>query len=222
MENKVVWSHSALKDYEGCARRYQEVRVLKNYKFTETEATRYGTDLHLAAEEYVRDGKPLPEQFKFIQDTLDALLAKPGRKLCENKMALTSDLQPCDWTDKKVWVRGIADLLIVEDDNLTAWVVDYKTGSNRYPDREQLQLMALMVFAHFPHVRQVNSALIFVVKNSIVTQTMTVEEKDFHWWRYRERVAKLAQCMDNDVWNPTQTPLCGWCQVKSCEFNPKH
>lgn len=222
MENKVVWSHSALKDYEGCARRYQEVRVLKNYKFQETEATRYGTDLHLAAEEYVRDGKPLPEQFKFIQDTLDALLAKPGRKLCENKMALTSDLQPCDWTDKRVWVRGIADLLIVEDDNLTAWVVDYKTGSNRYPDREQLQLMALMVFAHFPHVRKINAALLFVVKNDMVKATYTREDIEPAWWEYRERVARIEQAHDVDVWNPKPSPLCPWCPVTTCEYHPKH
>jgi hypothetical protein len=54
MPNIVVWSHSALKDYESCAKKYQEVRVLKNYQFTETEATRYGTQLHLAAEEFIR------------------------------------------------------------------------------------------------------------------------------------------------------------------------
>ena len=35
----VKWSHSALKDYEGCARRYHEVKVLKNYPFKDTEAT---------------------------------------------------------------------------------------------------------------------------------------------------------------------------------------
>jgi hypothetical protein len=99
-------------------------------------------------------------------------------------------------------VRGIADLLIIDDDGLKARVVDYKTGNDKYPDRDQLTLMSLMVFAHFPHIRQVNSALLFVVKNSMVTQTMTVEEKDFNWWRYRERVAKLAASYDNDVWNP--------------------
>jgi hypothetical protein len=115
-----------------------------------------------------------------------------------------------------------ADLLIIDDDGLKARVVDYKTGNDKYPDRDQLTLMSLMVFAHFPHIRQVSSALLFVVKNSMVTQTMTVEEKDFNWWRYRERVAKLAASYDNDVWNPTSTPLCGWCPVKSCEFNPKH
>ena len=80
---KVVWSHSSLKDYEGCARRYHEVKILKKYPFKETQAVIYGKELHKAAEDYVGKGEPLPEQFEFIQSTLDALMAKPGRKLVE-------------------------------------------------------------------------------------------------------------------------------------------
>jgi len=219
---KVTWSHSSLKDYEGCARRYHEVKILKKYPFQETEATRYGTQLHLAAEEHIRDDKPLPPQFAFIQPTLDALKKKPGRKLAEQKMALDEDLCPVGWFDKKVWVRGIADLLILDDDNLTAWVVDYKTGNNKYPDREQLVLMSLMVFRHYPHIREVKSALLFVVKEDIVKHSMSFDEAEAEWWKYRERVGRIAASMEADVWNPTRTPLCGWCPVKSCEFHKEH
>ncbi len=219
---KVVWSHSALKDYEGCAKRYQEVRVLKNYKFQETEQTKYGTELHLAAEEYIRDGKELPPQFEFIKDTLDALNRKPGRKLCEYQMALDADLNPCGWKDPNVWVRGIADLLIVEDDNLTAWVVDYKTGNNKYPDREQLKLMAMMVFAYFPHVRKVNAALLFVVKNDMVKYSMERSEAEPAWWDYRARIARIEQAHATGVWNPRPSPLCPWCPVTTCLNHPKN
>lgn len=222
MTNKVVWSHSALKDYESCARKYHVVRVLKQHKFVETEATRYGTQLHEAAEFYVRDGTPLPPQFEFVQPMLDALIKKPGRKLCEHKMALTVDLQPCGWIGDDVWVRGIADLLIVDDENLTAWVVDYKTGNNKYPDREQLALMSLMVFAHFPHIRKVNSALLFVVKNDMVKASMSVDEAADIWWKYRERIARIEAAHDTGVWNPKPSPLCPWCPVTSCEQHPRH
>jgi hypothetical protein len=219
---KVTWSHSSLKDYEGCARRYHEVKILKKYPFKETQAVIYGKELHKAAEDYVGKGEPLPEQFEFVQSTLDALMAKPGRKLVEYQMALTEDLQPTGWFDKNAWVRGVADLLIVDDDNLTAWVVDYKTGNNKYPDREQLKLMSLMVFANFPHRREIKSALLFVVKNDMVKHAMTVDQTDAEWWKYRERVGRIAASIDADVWNPTRTPLCGWCPVKSCEFHKEH
>ena len=220
--DKIKWSHSGLKDYEGCARRYQEVKVLKNFPFTDTVHTIYGKQVHESAELYVRDGKPLPPEHEFMKPILDSLLKKEGRKLAEYEMGLREDLSPCDFKADDVWVRGIADLLIIDDDGLKAWVIDYKTGNDKYPDKDQLILMSLMVFAHFPHIRQVNSALLFVVKGSAVKHKMTLDEVEFHWWRYRERVAKLAASYANDVWNPNSTPLCGWCPVKSCEFHPKH
>jgi hypothetical protein len=217
----VTWSHSSLKDYEGCPRRYHEVKVLKNYPFKDTDATLYGKELHTAAELYIKEGTPLPPQFAFLQGTLDALMAKPGRKLCEHQMGVTKDLKPCKFMDKEVWVRGIADLLIIDDENLTARVVDYKSGNNKYPDREQLKLMALMVFAHFPHIRRVSGALLFVVKEDIAKASFMVGEAEEHWWDYRERVARIEQAHETGVWNPKPTPLCGWCPVSSCEHNRK-
>ena len=217
----VTWSHSALKDYEGCPRRYHETKVLKKYPFTDTDATRYGKLLHEAAEFYIKDGTPLPPQFEFLKPTLDALNAKPGRKLCEYKMGVRADLTPCGFMDKDVWCRGIADLLIIDDENLSARVVDYKSGNNKYPDREQLKLMALMVFAHFPHIRKVLGGLLFVVKNDLVKASFMRGEAEEYWWDYRERVARIEQALDSGVWNPKPTPLCGWCVVKTCEFNKK-
>jgi hypothetical protein len=219
---QVTWSHSGLKDFEGCPRRYHEVKVLNNYPFQETEATHYGKEFHTAAELYIRDGTPIPKQFSYAQEVLDALLAKPGRKLCEYEMGITPDLQPCGFNDKGRWVRGIADLLVIDDDNLTALVVDYKTGNNKYPDLDQLRLMSMMVFKHFPHIRRVRSALLFVVKNDMVKSSMALGDADAEWWKYRERVAKLEQCHDTGVWNPKSSALCPWCPVKTCEYNPKH
>ena len=141
---------------------------MKKYPFQETEATRYGNQVHEAIELYIRDQKPIPPEYEQFKPVVDAMLKKPGRKLAEYEMALRADLTPTNWKAPDVWVRGIADILIVDDENLTAWVGDWKTGNNKYPDRDQLVLMSLMVFQHFPHIRKVNSALLFIVKNDMV------------------------------------------------------
>ena len=221
MGKPVTWSHSALKDFEGCAKRYHAVKVLKRFPFTDTKHTIYGKDVHKAIEDYGRDGTPLPPELVLFQPVVDALLAKPGRKLFEHEMALTKDLKPCAFGSDDRWVRGIADLLIVDDDNLTARVIDWKTGNDKYPDRDQLVLMSLMVFMHFPHIRSVASALVFLVKGSMVKHKMSYEDAEAAWWDYRERVAKLEAAHEFDVWNPSQSPLCGWCPVKDCTFNTK-
>lgn len=217
----VKWSHSSLKDFEGCARRYHEVKVLKRYPFKDTPQTLYGKQVHEAIEEYGKTGTPMPEAFAQYKPVVDAILAKPGRKLFEYEMGVTADLKPCEFKDHNVWVRGIADFVSVDDENLTAWVVDWKTGNDRYPDTDQLLLMGLMLFAHFPHLRRVNSALMFIVKGSMVKHQLDRDGEAGAWQRYRERVAKIEAAQAHDVWNPKQSPLCGWCPVKTCEFNTK-
>lgn len=222
MSTPITWSHSGLKDFEGCARRYHEVKVLKKFPHKDTKHTIYGKEVHKAIELYGRDGVPMPPALADFKPAVDAILAKPGRKLFEHEMGVTSDLRPCAFDAPDRWVRGIADLLIVNDDNLTARVVDWKTGNDKYPDRDQLVLMSLMVFTHFPHIRRVSSALMFVVKGSMFKHRMGRDEAEEAWWRYRERVAKLEAAHANNVWNPTQSPLCGWCPVKGCVFHPEH
>jgi hypothetical protein len=71
---KPAWSHSSLKDFEGCARRYHEVKVLKKYPFQETEATRYGNQVHESLELYIRDGKPIPPEHAQFKDVADAMI----------------------------------------------------------------------------------------------------------------------------------------------------
>lgn len=219
----VVWSHSSLKAFEQCPRKFHEEKVLKRFPFKDTEATIYGKELHSAAEFYIKDGTPLPAHFAFLKPTLDALAAKPGRKLTEYEMAVDARLRPCGFKDPQVWARGIADLLIVDDDNLTAWCADYKSGNDKYPDRDQLTLMSLFVFAHFPHVRVVRSALLFVVKDTMVKHRVELAQATNYWQDYRERVAALEGAFASGVWDPKQSGLCRrHCPIASCEFNGGH
>jgi hypothetical protein len=224
MEKVISWSHSVLKDFSNCQRHYHEVRVLKKYPFVKNAEAEYGDRLHKAAEDYVKDGTPLSEEFAFLQPVLDRLKAKQGRVLVEHEMALTKELVPCSWRDwNRCWVRGKADLLIVDDDNLTAWVVDYKSGSNKYPDEDQLVLMSLLVFEHFPHIRRVNSALMFMLKNDMRKKVMQRDDKDGFWWQYREKVAKLEAAYERGSWPPSQSGLCKkHCPVTTCEHNGRH
>lgn len=212
-----------MKDFETCARKYHEVKVLKKYPRQETDATRYGTEVHAAIENYILHATPLPTHFTQFKPVVDAVLAKEGRRFPEIEMAVTKDLVPCAWDSSEAWARGISDLTIVNDDNLTAWVVDWKAGNDKYPDRDQLVLMSLMTFVHFPHVRKVNSALLFLVKGTMFKLKMKREQADVFWWKYRERFARLEASYTNNVWNPKQSGLCkAWCPVLSCEFNGKH
>jgi hypothetical protein len=217
-----AWSYSSLKKFKTCPKQYAEVKIFKN--FTEppfTEATLYGTNFHEAAEHYVRDGTPLPEAFNYVKPHLDALRAIPGEKLCEKKMGLTKALEPCAFDDPEVWCRGVADLLIVNREKGVARVVDYKTGrSAKYADTAQLELMALMVFKHFPEIRRVKGGLLFVVANDFKRAEYDVTQERNYWRTWMQDIHRLEQAMKTNVWNPNPSGLCKkYCVVLSCPHN---
>lgn len=212
-----TWSFSALSDYESCPKKYYETRVLKNYVFQDTPQTIYGKEVHTALENYVRDGVELAKNYLRFKKMVDSLINIPGEKYCEYEMALTKDKQACGFADEARWVRGIVDLLIVDGDY--AFIIDYKTGSNKYPKPKQLRLMALMTFAHFPQVKKIKAGLLFVMHNSFIQETYRREDIDESWEKFKVPLERLNMSYENNVWTPNPTPLCGWCPVTSCEFH---
>jgi len=215
------WSFSKIKAFEQCPKKFYHLKVAKDYSEPETEAMFYGTAFHEAAEEYVRNNVPLPPQFEYAKGGLDALIAKRGDKLCEYKMGLTASLEPCDFFADDVWFRGIADLVILDEEAETAWVVDYKTGkSARYADKGQLELMALATFKHFPKVKKVRGALMFVVSNDLITDSYDIVSQGELWRKWLTDFASMESAFENDTWNANPSGLCrAHCVVLECPHN---
>ena len=218
----IPWSFSKIKAFEHCPKQFYHMKIVRDYVESETEAMLYGTAFHTAAEEYIRDNKPMPLQFGYAVAALDRLRAKQGNKLCEYKLGLTKDLEPCGFSDEDVWFRGIADLIILDED--VAWIVDYKTGkSARYADKGQLELMALVVFKHFPQVETVKAGLLFVVSKNLIKDVYTKEQVPALWEKWLADYSKMEQAFKNDVWNPKPSGLCRrHCAVVECAHNGRN
>lgn len=214
-----AWSYSAVKRFRTCPRQYAEVKVYKNFEEPPfTDATLYGSSFHEAAELYMREGTPLPVAFQYAQPFLDTLGSICGNRYCEYPMGLTKDLNPCAFDAADVWCRGVADLLIVNPEKGVARVVDYKTGkSSRYADLDQLELMALMVFRHFPEVKVVRGGLLFVVANDFKSAEYVSEKTPIYWRKWFQDVNRMEVAMNTGVWNPNPSGLCRkHCVVDTC------
>jgi CRISPR/Cas system-associated exonuclease Cas4 (RecB family) len=212
--NTVKWSFSSLKQYINCPKQYQEVKVLKKYETIPTQQMRYGTDVHSALENYAKDGTALPHNYKRFASMVDPLLEIDGTRYIEHRMALDENKQPCSW-GKGYWVRGIVDFMVIEGD--TAFIVDYKTGSDKYPDLKQLRLMALMTFAHFPEVNRVKAGLMFILHNNFIPEEYVRDNMETLWTNFTPDLERLQLSYENDTWQMNPTPLCGWCPVTTCE-----
>jgi hypothetical protein len=198
------------------------MKIAKDYIEKETEAMLYGTLFHEAAENFVKNDTPIPEKFKYAEAALISLKNKPGKKLCEYKLGLTEDLEPCGFFDENVWFRGIADLIILDGD--TAWVVDYKTGkSARYADKGQLELMALATFKHFPEVKKVKAGLLFVIAKALIKDSYDSTAAPILWKKWLADYARMEKALETDTWNPRPSGLCRQhCAVIDCPHNGRN
>jgi hypothetical protein len=216
-QDEIKWSYSGLKDYTNCPKQYHEVKVLKRFTKQPTQQMLYGTEVHSALENYVKEGTPLAKNYQRYKKQLDPLRDMYGEKYPEHHMALTVYKEPCTFDAKNYWVRGIADLLVVDGEQ--GFIIDYKTGSNRYPDPKQLQLMALLAFAHFPKLEHIKAGLLFVVHEHFVTSEYERGKIEEYWQDFYWNLERLRLSHENNSWPANPTPLCGWCPVYTCEFH---
>jgi hypothetical protein len=222
MTVKYNWSYSSLSLFKQCPHKYYRLRIAKDIVEPPAEHLNYGLEVHKAAEDYIGKGVPIPEKYIFIKEHLDKLNLIKGEKLCEYKMGLNSNLEPCGFFDKDVWWRGVADLIIINDDK--AYVIDYKTGkSAKYADTKQLEILSLALFKHFPQVKKVKGGLLFVVANDLVKDDFEADNEGVYWNKWLEDTQRLEAAIKNDVWNKKPNFSCrAWCSITDCEHNGKN
>ncbi len=220
-----AWSFSSIKLFGTCPRKYEAERITKEVKFTDNEATLYGTAVHLAAEEFIKDDKPIPPQYDYIRPVLEKLKALPGEKHCEIKFGIAmrdGQMEACDFFAPDVWFRGVADLLILNGDE--ARIIDYKTSKNtKYADTKQLALMAACVFLNYPQVKVVRAGLLFVVCKAFIKETYTFDDRFKVFVTLSTLLNRRENAYESGVFNATPNGLCKkWCEVLSCPHNGRH
>lgn len=214
----IKWSFSSLKDFINCPRQFYEIKVAQNFTKSVSEQMLYGTEVHKALEDYVKDGSPLPKNYERYKKFVDPLLTINGERYAEYQMALDQNRKPCSFDASEYWVRGIVDLLIVDNDR--AFIVDYKTGSARNPDPNQLKLMALMAYAHFPSIDTIKASLMFVAHSTLVFEEYKREDQEKLWATFQPTLNRLQMAYDNNLWPENPNFLCRkWCPVTTCRFN---
>lgn len=208
-----AWTFSQLEKFETCPKQFYHVRVAKDIVEPQTEATLWGSKVHTAMEDRIRDGTPLPEGMEQWEGFAKQICAMPGEKLAEEKMALDKSFQPAEWDN--AWTRGIADMLIVHGNK--AATLDYKTGKRKLT--HQLMLYAAYTFAYYPEVETVTTGFVWLRDKKIDRETFTRADIPTIWGTFLPKVRKLEAAYEKDKWMARPSGLCnGWCPVKSCEF----
>lgn len=220
MNAPLVWSYTMLECFEQCPKKAFHKYVLKE-KEPSTPELEIGNKTHKALEMRVKSNHQLPAEFARFEPIASSIAnARKGKKIyTELKMGLNRTFEPCDFFAQDVWARIALDVFLKDDK--TATILDYKTGKPN--DKElQLKMNSMFAFRHFPSVDTVTALNIWLKEDPAVpgcTYTFRRADEQTHWQEILEIVGRLEQAQATNSWPMKPSGLCGYCPVKSCQYN---
>lgn len=210
-----AWSFTALEAFENCPHQYYRVSVAKDFPFVETEATRWGNQVHTLFENRQKYGEVLPKTLEMHEPFMEQLDEMEGAKLVEEKISLNTKLKPCGYFDKDVWYRGVVDFGRLQPTH--AYLVDYKTGKHHSKFR-QLKMFALHTFIARPQIETVRVEFYWTQTRATNGQTYHRDQQQELWGDFMPTLRQFAEAFQTHTWQKRPSGLCnGWCPVKDCE-----
>ena len=211
------WSYSALTAFEQCPRKYYHYNLEKTVKDTGNAATEYGSMVHKAFELRLKNGKRLPLDLIHFDKYMTQLESTAGEVMTEQKLGLTRNLEATGFFDNDIWLRGIIDLVIVNNETMV--VLDYKTGKRIEEGFDQVKLQAAMMFAVLPEVQKAKVGYFFTKHKKFTFTEMTRADCTEVWNEFIPRVNRMQEAIREGNFPAKQNFLCGkYCKVKTCQF----
>ena len=211
-----AWSYSALKVYEECPYRTYISRV-KGVKEASGPAADRGTQIHQYAEDYVNGtmGEMHDTLFKF-KDQFEELreLYINAKVELEGDWGFDIDWAVVGWMEKATWARIKLDALVQEDDT-SARVIDYKTGKkwgNEITHGQQGLLYAIGTFFRYPHLQFVQTEFWYLDKGETTIKQYTRDQAMLFAPAFHRRAVKMTT---EKEFNPTPSKdNCRWCSFR--------
>ena len=217
---KLVGTYSILNSYRNCPHQMGRRYVVKDLgPYVETPEIAWGNKVHLAMEQRVQGGKPLPVEMQGWEVFAAPLAAHEAGVRCELKLGVTQDFLPCDFWAEDVWFRGKLDVAMIKGPN--AYIVDWKTGKSTYEDPLELETGAALLRAKFSHIEKITGNYVWLKENRL-GERYDLSDTRQTWstvQRLMDEIAAKVKSTDPvwDVWEKQPSGLCSWCPVKDCE-----
>jgi len=211
-----TWSYSTLNSFETCPRKHYHTSIKKDYVEAPSEAMAWGSAVHKAMEERIAKGRRLRNGL----DKYEKICAKfdnvKGTVIAEQKVCLNENLQPTGYFDKDAWVRGVFDVVVLDDKS--AKIIDWKTGK-RKPDSEQLKLFAGLALGTYEVDRVTTQFVWLQDKVADRPDEFLREDEAGIWEDFLPRVERFKESYIASDWPEKPSGLCrGWCPVKDCSY----
>lgn len=222
-----AWSWSRLKNWRACPKRHWEIDIKKNFKEEEGEALLWGNRFHDAMAKRIERNQPLPkgmEPHEAMPARIRKMFEDGADVRVELKLAMTEQMEPCEWFDPRTWFRGVVDVLVLAFHVKQALAIDWKTGGKIQPEFEQLSLNAQLLFAHHPEIEKVNTMYHWSAFLDVPPDIKTYTRADMGpmWTKLLPEVRQMEEAHRTTTYEPRPSGLCiAYCPVTSCPYHGK-
>jgi hypothetical protein len=223
-ERRFTWSFSQLSQFETCPFQWAAERFYYTVPRQDTEATRWGTEVHKAFEDYVGSDGAIepPDQLHFMGGKKYAQVLLGAKKkgmtvMCEFQMALNRKLQPVDFDSDEAWARGIADVVIIDGDKVRIW--DWKTGKEK-DDQTQLLIFCAFIAQYFPQLNDFQAEFVWLKSDKKTGMPRPISRKELLpiWKNILGRVKMMEDKVNDEMFIPRPNGLCrNWCHATDCK-----
>ena len=206
------FSNSSIKLYEQCPYKYKLQRI-DGFQEPTGPAAERGKMIHAELETALLALPVYSEVTEYWEPLINELKAMGAQP--EVELGFTHDWVPCAFTAGEVWLRGVLDVLSLN--NNIAYVADWKTGKERdYED--QVKLYAVMVMAAYPEIEEVKLEILYVDLKKKVSYG-TIKRTDFEGLRdwITSRILKIEA---DDIYAPKPSFNCKWCHFRKDNGGP--
>jgi hypothetical protein len=192
----MILSYTMLNTWLICPHQMARRYIVKDIPYEESAAAKAGNELHAEMEARIKDDL---SQFDLLG--------------VEKKLGMTAYAEACDFFDKDVWLRGKADLLVIQDD--TACLIDWKSGNVR-EDPFELEVQALLLKVNYPEVKTIKGRYVWFKPGRLgVEHNLSDTTSTFN------KITKLHNEIETGKYKKTPGPLCGYCPVLDCQHNKR-
>jgi hypothetical protein len=211
----LVYSYTLLKTADTCLYKCFRQYVKRDLPFDKTPEIDWGNRVHEAME-YRIGGKPLPQDMMHWEPIVSAYVDRGAKS--EKKTGITRECKPTGFFDKDVWLRCKIDVTMLQGS--VVFISDFKTGNSRYEDPFELEIQALTLKAAIPAITRVAGHYAWLKENRI-GEIHDLSDFQATWAKINNKVEAIEDCQVSGEWPKTKNPLCPWCAIVDCEFNPK-
>lgn len=216
--NKLAHSFSSLELFDSCPKRFYHLRVAKDIKEEDGEASLAGTRDHKSFEDRLKEGVPLPKHLSKHEDKCQVILNSGLVVKAEQELAIDKELKPCEWWHEDVLLRVKADVALYG--KTKAALMDWKTGKRR-PKPFQLELGALAQLIHYPNLKWTQAAFLWLRDDASDPYTFS-READYQRIldKFMAKVERVEEAATEGVWQAKPGYHCNWCGAKDiCSYS---